>query len=367
MSLPTAAALVLLLATTFPPAFAADPGPQDIESLVAEIEQLPKEAFDADPRRWQEVFDLLEQYLATAQAVRAPVAAAAPQKFTLAFRQSAAKLRQGPQDDVASRLLWSSLNGAGAGALNSSGTSSPSIDLAHLAELAAASHPGHGDTAGELWPLLTLSSPGPARLLQRKAELANAAQPNAAALNQAMHDAVTRLQARGEQGCQDLQRMQRQAEAMSRRVSALESLVQRNGSLDMQDPAAAAATLGQLRAELSALQVGQHQQLLDLGARELVAGAAPVDSTPQELGRAALAGELERRVDALHDGDGDAATKALLIAQQELNLAALDALAREALIKAALLRQGRLAQGELMQASAEAARLAGAIDRVAVK
>src|SRR5207249_2494622 len=64
-------------------ASAAAAAQPDIDALVSEIEQLPREAFDADPRRWQEVFDLLEELLAARQPIgrgaAAPADAAAAQ------------------------------------------------------------------------------------------------------------------------------------------------------------------------------------------------------------------------------------------------------------------------------------------------
>jgi hypothetical protein len=337
----------------------------EINALLAEIERLPPEAYAANPREWQQVFELLEQLVVASKPSRAaaPAAAArAADDWAAAFAQLAAAMRQQPVVDLASRML----------ALGLSESAPPRSEAngSPIVELAQAVPPQREPAlqgANELWAMLPLFSPSALQLMQRKAELANAGQANADSLNQGMRSSLDSLRTRAAQDSSELLALRRTGQAIAQRIVGIESMVQASAAGRADDP----GQLGQWRAQLSALQAQQAEALRQLGAADRSGGNAPSrivrPANAPPVSPAALVKDVQQRMQAATEQATDPAQQALAVARYELWLGALDVLSREEQVKAAALREGERAQGQLMQAGAEMRRLAGAMDRVTAR
>ncbi|MCM5681882.1 hypothetical protein M8A51_20330 [Schlegelella sp. S2-27] len=339
---------------------------QEIDAIVAEIAQLPHETFAQDPQLWQEVFDLLEQYYAARrQAGAAPPSAPAPaavpkppgaepppleaDNFPAAFHGLVAAARSVGGQDLAGLLLSDGMNGGGA----------PGVGATAAVDDAAR-------RAGVSFP-----SPEQLRLLMTQVETANARNPNADTLNKGMRDALNGLQARATQQRQELDRLQRVGMGVAKRLELLDSIVGRAGGLDLQAPAVSAAQLTELRSMLSGVRSAQDQDMGRVGAHEVQGMLWASRNNPRDgaagvpAGHGELVQSVTRRIEALRaQQDMAEALRSLQIGQQELYLAALDALAREESVKAAALHQGGRAQQQLQQVSEETKRLSSAVERL---
>lgn len=327
------------------PARAADTA--EIEALLNELAQLPDEVLQADPERWQEVLELLQQLRSQQPPGRgalragASAAAALPEaagRFLPVYRQIVAELRSGT-GDLASRVL---LSGYGA-----EGGRRPAT-LEDLAALSGQALPDKAELA----------------LAMRKVEAVNALSPNSQALTAGMRDDIAQINQRSAEHAQQLMKLQGSGREMAARLARLDALVNRSTALTAPESLADEVDVSQLRAEFSALRVAQQEAFAALGGNNLGAAPgqlqAPRAATSPRINRNSIAGELNRQIQALRDAGGEAA---LRIAQCELYLAALDALNGEEQVKAAALFEGAQQQAQLMQVSAEARRLAESIDR----
>lgn len=348
----------LLAVLAAPPSFATASDAQ-IEALLAEIEALPKDAFERDPRAWEEVFASLEQLIAAATPDARRSAPAAADPLATAFRQLAAGVRDLPVTDLASRMLSLGMNGPAATARD--GAPSP---IAELARWATPDRAGAPAGALDVWAMLPLFGPDSMRLLRRQAELANAGQANAEALNRGMQGTLEQLRQRATDESRQLLALRGTGSAIAQRLAALESLVQSAAPLGSGDPSSDATRLAQLRTGLATLQGQQAEALRRLGPAELNGLAfsrVPRAGSSPQVSRAALIDDIRQRAQAA--GEGDPLRQALVLGRADISLAALDALAREEQLKSAALRQGEHAQDQLMQVGAEMKRLVGAVDR----
>lgn len=360
-------AAAMWLAAVLPSPAAADTIDPEIEALLGEVERLPKEVFEQDPQRWNEVLELLAQHIASRRAAHrtlAPGGAGASGDSVVAvFHQLAASVRELQVTDLASRML--SLGWSGSAPPRADVAPTPIAELAQWAALGRDRAPG----AAEVWTMLPLFGPESIKLLLRRGELANAGQANADSLNQDMRNTLEQLKRRANEESRELLALRRAGSGMAQRLNALESVIRAGAAPGSNDASADAARLLQLRAELAALQEQQGVELRRLGAGDVVVDSAPSRVTRAEVqpraSRAALIADIQQRMQAAVESDTDPLQQAVTLGRAEVSLAALDALAREEQVKSAALRQGERAEGQLLQVGAEMKRLTGAIERAA--
>jgi hypothetical protein len=346
------AALVSILAAVPAAAVAAaGAGDGDIDALVDELARLPPDALRRDPAQWDQVLDLLQQY----------VDAAPPS----AGRASVATPREGPSIDE--RFL------ADFRALLRGPAPDPKAGLAtRIFDAGASSGTAPPPSAQPIEQVVRdggIALPSSARiaLIVQQAGAANAGKPSGAAMDADLRDALDRLQRRASEQLDDLRALQRLGQAAGARRAELDALAVRCVAARSGDDATRLARISDLREAFAAFQQRQNEEapmdaLQDMvGARWQVVDA---DLPPRfhQL-RSALERGIAGSRQAVDDASGDVETAATDKARYQLYLRALDAWAREGAIRLTAIRQGERAREQLADAVSEMRRIDAAASR----